>query len=111
LVNKQDIIDNYIKNLSPDGVIQKFLECKAEKFPSFLDFKFRGTCLEELKEIIRSANVNNSPGLDSLIDYQILKLIPDSALIGLLEIFELILAGNYFPEKAFCYSSSETIES
>jgi len=50
--------------LVPD--IHKFAECEAGKFSSFFSFKL---CLEELKEIIKSANVNSSPGPD-LIDYQ-----------------------------------------
>jgi len=58
-------------------------------------FKF-GLKLEELKEIINIVKSDSSPGPD-LINNYLLKLIPDVGLVKLLEIFEDILKGKYFP--------------
>jgi len=58
-------------------------------------FKF-GLKLEELKEIINIVKSDSSPGPD-LINHYLFKLIPDVGLVKLLEIFEDILKGKYFP--------------
>jgi len=69
-------------------------ECTRGCYPSYFDFKID---LLELKEIIDSLKHKSSPGLD-LLNNTILKLIPDSGLESLLEIFELILKGKLYPE-------------
>jgi len=79
--------------LAPDGATSYMAECTLGKYPSFFNFKFN---LLELKEIINSLNRNSSPGPDMINNY-LLKLIPDSG-ISLLEIFELILKGKFYPK-------------
>jgi len=78
----------------PDGATSYFVEYITGKHPSFFNFKFN---LLELKEIINSLKDNSSPGPD-MINNSILKLIPDLGLISLLNIFELVLKGKFYPK-------------
>jgi len=68
-------------------------DCKENEVLNYFNFGFK---LEELKEIISNVKPDSSPGPD-LINHYILKLIPDAGLVRLLEIFELILEGKFFP--------------
>jgi len=63
--------------------------------PTFFKFRLR---LEELKETINMVKTNSSPEPD-LINHFILKLIPDVGLVKLVEIFEDILDGKFFPSS------------
>jgi len=53
--------------------------------------------MDEIKEIIGEVNVNSSSGPD-LLNYLIIKLIPDLGLEKLLKIFEKILRGEFYPD-------------
>jgi len=65
--------------------------------PTFFKFILR---LEELKETINMVKTNSSPGPD-FINHFILKkfLIPDVGLVKLVEIFQDILDGKFFPNS------------
>jgi len=95
LAKKQDILDKYISRFAPDGMVLPLEECNRSCYPSYFDFKID---LLELREIIDSLKHKSSPGLD-LINNTILKLIPDTDLECLLEIFERILKGRIYPES------------
>jgi len=103
--NKQLVINSYISKLAPAGVTSKMPKCKESEVPNYFKYRLK---LEELKEIINLVKSDNSPGPD-LINHYILKLIP--GLTKLLEIFEDILDGKYFPniwKKIYHYSVTKT---
>jgi len=97
---KQSDISSYISGLAPAGVHLKMETYKNNFAPSFFNHKIS---LEELKEIIESLKSKSSPDPD-LLDHSILKLIPDVGLILLLEIFEMILKGAFYPRLWENYS-------
>jgi len=80
--SKQIDINQYISKLNSDSVIPNLIECGNNKFSTFLNFKLK---LKELREVINSSKSKSSPS-PYLINYQLLKLIPDPGLNKLLEI-------------------------
>jgi len=90
----QIINDNYISKFAPDGMVEFIRECIRDKYSSFFDFRFD---LLELREIINSLKNKSSPGPD-MLNNTILKLIPDKGLSNLLDIFERIMKGKFYPE-------------
>jgi len=91
--SKQDDIFSYISKLASPGLTHKLSFCKNNHYPSYFNHKIR---LEEIKEIIESINADSSPGPD-LVNYSIIKLIPESGIEKLVEIFEKILKGEFYP--------------
>jgi len=91
---RQTDVDSYVTRLAPAGLTLKLNPAKSSHFPSFFNHRFR---VEEIKEIIDSLKAKSSPGPD-LIDHAILKLIPDVGLARLLEVFEGILRGDFYPK-------------
>jgi len=89
--NKQ--IDSYVFRLAPAGVTPKLSKHKDCGAPNYFNYNLN---LEELKEIIRSVKSDSSPGPD-LINYNVIRLIPDEGLTKLLEIFVFVLERGYFP--------------
>jgi len=79
--------------------MHKMSVCKDNHYLSHFNYKIK---IEKIKEIIESVNVNGSWGPD-LLDYSI-KLIPDSDLERLLEIFEKIMRGDFYPDMWKNYS-------
>jgi len=86
-------ISSYISKLAPPGLTHKMSFYKNNHYPSYFNHKIR---LEEIKEIIESVNSDSSPGPD-LVNYSIIKLILDLGIEKLVEIFEKILKGKFYP--------------
>jgi len=92
--DNQGVIEDYISRLAPMGMSPRMAPCNVSHVPSFFSHEIK---IEELQEIIDSLNSNSALGPD-LLNHKIIKLIPVVGLERLLEIFNMILKGNYYPK-------------